>query len=208
MNKFKKNKTESSTLYSVINPHTVEQSEVEDNFLIAVFIDPGIKNCAIRCVKYNFKERKIETLLQVKYDFTQGDSDNYYVNSVTYLDSIYKYLKNSHWIVIECQMSFAYDNIRISQHIISYMIIKLKNKGFYPYIIEINSKVKSKFDDAPKKMKKKELKIYCRDKAIQILEDRGDFETANLIRNAKKADDHGDTVCYDEWWRLHLNIMI
>jgi hypothetical protein len=203
--------------YAVFNPHTKEplvgSNKVHEGkfFVNGVFIDPGVRNCAVRIANYNIISGKITTVLQKIFDFTKtkkGDEERvgretfHYTNMNSVLSEYVDYFIWSHYIVIESQLPINYDLVRMSQHLISFFTHKIADKGYRPLIIEIDAKMKSQPFGAPK-MKKPELKKWCRNKAIEILTARGDVETANFIASCKKADDHGDTVCYEEvWWTL------
>lgn len=200
---------QNSTPFILHNPHSlsplVHSSIIDENsnYLIGVFIDPGIINCAIRICKNDLITNTITTILQIKLNFNDPTPDLHYFNAITILNKYLSYFKWSHYIVIEKQLPINYKLVRMSQHLISYFMITLKNKGFRPLIYEIDPKQKSHLLGGKFKMPKAKLKIWCKDKALEILLARNDISTYNFIINSKKQDDHGDTVCYDEcWWLL------
>jgi len=207
----------SSNTYIKYNPHTLNplihssNADPNSNYVIGVFIDPGLINCAIRVCKNDLTTGKIETLLQVKLDFKKNTSNkdneiDIYNNSIGILDYYLDFFKWSHYIIIEKQLPINYSLVRMSQHIISYFMINLRNKGFRPLIYEIDPKQKSHLLGGKFKMSKPQLKVWCKNKALEILTTRGDESTKKLIISSKKQDDHGDTVCYDEcWWILMKN---
>jgi len=174
-----------------------------DATFVAV-IDPAMKNNCLRLGMRDHKTGQIYTLLQVKEDLTKdvtGDT-GYYFGASRMLDKYAHRLIWTHYIIIESQMKMNYDMTRLCQHQISYLMALTRNQGFRPIIIELDAKIKSKIHQAPK-MTKPQLKKWAVEKAIAILLARGDKETARLISIAKKGDDHGDTVCYeDAWWMI------
>jgi hypothetical protein len=201
------------------NPHTLEPLvhssylQPESNFLIGVFIDPGIRNCAIRVCKNDLITQKIETIAQLKFDFKNKKNDyenfnfddtSYFANSIEILNEHIDLFKFSHYIVMEKQLKINFDLTKFSQHLVSYFIINLKDLGFRPLIFEIDPKQKSHQLGGKFKMTKPELKVWCKNKAIEILKTRGDTETLEFLMKCKKQDDHGDTICYDEVWWLYL----
>lgn len=216
--------------YVVFNPHTLpplvsSESYCKDwDVTIVTTIDPGIINCCIRQAIRCNKTSQITTHMQILSNFnhkslnekkdtnllpgeTQSSSvgmdTKYYVNACSILDEYIEHIQMSHYIVIESQLTINPDLVRMSQHIITYLMIKTKDKGLRPLICEIDSHLKSRMLGAPTKMKKPQLKLWCKNKAIEILESRGDLVNVKLIKEAKKADDHGDTVCYEAiWWMI------
>lgn len=195
--------------YDTYNPHTLQplvHSEVLEsgsNYLVGAFIDPGIKNCAIRIAKKDLLTDKVTTIMQMKFDFTTEEGVCHYVSSISILDRYIEEFRWCHYIVMERQMTINYDLVRFSQHLITYFSMRVKNLGFRPLIIEINSKMKSHLLGGKLKMTKPELKKWCRDKAIEILTERDDTIALNVLLKAKKQDDHGDVVCYEKvWWGI------
>lgn len=201
-----------SSPFDIYNPHTLspvvhsENYENNSNFLIAVFIDPGIVNCAVRISKYDLLSNTITTILQTKLNFKNTEHNGHYQQSSDILSKYLDLFKWSHYIVIEKQMKINYSLLRFSQHIISFLIIKLKNLGFRPLIYEIDSTQKSKCLGITSGMKKKDLKKACIVKAMEILALRKDLSTIDNINKDKKKDDHCDVICYDEvWWNYIKN---
>lgn len=172
---------------------------------------------------------KVETVLQSKVDFVEATSVTkkprgkkqttlasekaqpdiketvvldscYYVNMQRYFDSILPLLSSCHYILIESQMPINTEMVRLSQGIITYLMINLRDSApFFPNIIEIDAKIKSSAFDAPK-MKKPELKKWAANKAVEILTENGDTETLKVMTTASKRDDHGDVICYTTAW--------
>lgn len=220
----KKAPTGAKAPYVIFNPHTLpplvatSSIKAEWQVIIATIIDPGIYNCAIRQGIQDLVTLTVKTNMQIKADFTHeslnntkidipgqavGADTSYYAGACKVLDEFMFQFQWCHYIVVESQLPINYDLVRMSQHIISYIMAGVKDKGLRPLIIEIDPHLKSRMLDAPPKMSKPQLKKWCRNKAIEILIARGDHATAQLIKEASKGDDHGDVVCYEEiWWMI------
>ncbi len=234
----------------------------DDVFSVSVCaIDPAIKNCAVRIEKryYKLKDstklptisnldlstplRKIETVLQVKFDFTTGimedaskpvekkkrvyrkkkdatatddtsavppapvaeepvDKNNmaHYVNFISNFDDLAHQFKKCHYILMESQMPINTEMVRMSQAIITYLMIKTQNASpINPLIVEVDPKIKSSIFKAPP-MKKPALKKWAANKALEILDENEDVATATFLRSVTKRDDHGDVICYTTGW--------
>ena len=81
----------------------------------------------------------------------------------------------------------------------------LKNKGNRPIIIEFNSQSKTRLLGCPKGLKKPEYKVWCREKASELLKSReneSEEKFINCLEKAKKKDDMGDAVCQCEAWLM------
>ena len=109
------------------------------------------------------------------------------------------------YILIESQLPINYDMVRMSTHIISFLMMNLENKGCKPMICEVDAYFKSRILNAPKKMTKPELKKWCREYALELLQKRGDTVAYDSMVKAGKQDDMGDVVCYCEGWWKALN---
>jgi len=215
--------TAAKSPYVIFNPHSTDTAisslnvcNTSSPWIQIAAIDPGIKNCCIRVERRTFDNdiMKVETLLQIKMDFTvKNTSDTdigldtiYYTHTIDLLEKYIQYFITSQYIIIESQLPINYDMVRMSQHIISFLMIYTKDKGLKPLIIEIDPRFKSRIFGAPLKMTKPELKKWAWEYAVKILKDRNDNETANMILSSTKKDDHGDVICYTEaWWIILTN---
>jgi hypothetical protein len=192
-------------------------------------IDPGIKNCAIRIERrtytitgeggptpevFRLVPDTIETIVQTKFDFltppfesskkaieaVPGSADTgYYRYSTEYLSTLVPHFSACQYILIESQMPINTEMVRMSQHLITFISLSVRDVGVRPLIIEIDPKLKSSIFKAPK-MEKAALKKWAGNKAIEILKENGDVDTATFIEAAGKKDDHGDVVCYTSVW--------
>lgn len=190
--------------FAAFNPHIKEAPVMRNENMIITSIDPGIVNCGIYVNCIDTKSKKQTSIFLGKLEFNDGD--NHYITSINKLDKLeeeQKFFSSSHYIVIESQMAVSYDNTRMAQHLITYFMTKLKDKGNRPLIIEFNSQSKTRLLDCPKGMKKPQYKKWCREKAISSLEERKSPKEEKFItclKVVKKGDDMGDAVCQMYAW--------
>ena len=186
------------------NPHDLEAPVVRNNNLLVTSIDPGIVNCGVyvNCIDLKTNEKK--SLYLSKLEFNK--EDNHYVSCIKILIDLeekYGYFSSSHYIIIESQMAISYSNTRMGQHLITFFMTYLRNKGNRPIIIEFNSQSKTRLLGCPKGLKKPEYKVWCKDKALELLKSRNsEYEQKfiNCLEKAKKKDDMGDAICQAEAW--------
>jgi hypothetical protein len=220
LNRFcKKQPTGIKPPYLLFNPHTlpaplaVDECIGPDGHLDSWYaigsIDPGPKNSGIRIEKRWLKSRHVEMVLYAIMNSTINDDQkstdittvNYHVNNVLLMDRFLEYFCQCHYIVIECQMTINYDLVRFSQHLITYLIIKCKDKGNRPLIIELDSHYKTRLLGASLKLTKDQRKAWCTQKAISMFEQRGDDTSLKFLSFLRKKDDCGDAACQIEvWW--------
>ena len=195
--------------YAVFIPHSTESPVTQNDNILITSIDPGIKNCGVYVNCFNVKTKKHTSVYLSRLDFSK--ENNHYISCIKQFDELereHQYFSKSHYIVIEAQMTISYDNTRMGQHIISYFCTKLKNRGNMPHIIEFNSQAKTRLLGCPKGMKKQQYKRWCKQKAVDFLENRDnqehEKEFAKCIKNSTKGDDMGDSVCQCYAWIMVL----
>jgi hypothetical protein len=208
--------------YVIFNPHTTKPcTPYQDGSIVTTCIDPAILNCAFRTAVYDINTRKSRTLFMLKFDFTESSSKfstlGHYGMETRYYSTIYEtlapyeeYFLASQYICIESQMSFNYQMTRMGQHLISYMMQTVRNKGAKPLIIEICSKTKSQMLNAPPKLNSAQLKLWAHEMGIKYLEADGEIERANFLRSLpktgkNKGNDYGDVICYEKCLLLLLS---
>ena len=148
-------------------------------------------------------------------DITDGSKNyidyNMYHNMTDLLDKYETYWDKCSIIVIEKQMSFGKRNntmaVKLGQHCWSYFSFKY---GRFKDIIEFPAyhktqvlgceKVKTNRKDKKGRIKYKAItkynrKKWCINKGLKILEDRGDTNTIDIIKDSKKKDDLCDVIC-------------
>jgi hypothetical protein len=195
-------------------------------FVQVCAIDPGIKNCCIRIERRTFSKEggvleRVETILQVRFDFTTlkiesllpittaaitvAASPSYHDNFINMFDLVIKPISESHYILVESQMSINTESMRMAQAIITYLMLKTQNIPPYPRIIEIDPKFKTSVAlGAPPMRKKADRKKWAVEKATAILTEHSDTSTLQFLKKVRKKDDHGDVVCYTTAWFMHL----
>ncbi len=100
-----------------------------------------------------------------------------------------------HYIISERQMPINHQAVRISTHALSLIMLLTEGKGNKPIVMEIHPQLKYRQLDAPKGWTERQLKtIWTPQKAIEILTERGDKESVEVIEKSKKKDDFGDIV--------------
>jgi len=186
--------------FSEINPHSFEAPIMRTKNIIITSIDPGIVNCGVYTCVYDSETKKHKSIYLEKHVFNKGN--NHYIESINILEAIEeksKLFSSSHYIVIESQMTVNYDLVRMGQHLISFFMTILKNKGNRPLIIEISNQTKTKLLDCPKGISKYQYKKWCVNKALDLLKERDNDEVEKdyifKIENSSKSDDMGDCVC-------------
>lgn len=189
-------------------PHVYEfYKRPEETFVQIAAIDIGVKNTSI-AMERRWSSGHVDVVMLLKIDFTIGDrpiTDTiYYTNSIEILRKYLPYFEMCQYILVESQLPINYDAVRMSQHILTFLMMNLANKGCKPMICEIDTYFKSRIFNAPKKMKKPELKKWCIQYAFDLLEKRGDKATLEMIKSSGKKDDLCDTLCYCEGWFIAL----
>lgn len=214
----KKAPTQVKAPYVIFNPHDGEfplpsppaaaafYGRPDETYIQIMAIDPGIKNCGVR-IERRWSSGYVETVMLARINFlvsedmTPGDTI-YYTNSIKILRNYLPIMELCQYIIIESQLPINYDMVRMSTHIISFLMMNLENKGCKPMICEVDAYFKSRILQAPSKMSKPELKKWCREYALNLLQNRGDTQAHDMMIKAGKQDDMGDVVCYCEgWWK-------
>jgi ribonucleotide reductase alpha subunit len=195
--------------FPLMNPPSVYEfyKRPEETFVQVAAIDIGVKNTSI-AMERRWSSGHIDIIMLVNINFTVTEekiTDTiYYTTSIEHLTKYLPYFEMCQYILVESQLPINYDAVRMSQHIITFLMMNLKNKGCKPMICEIDTYFKSRIFDAPKKMKKPELKKWCIQYALNLLEKRKDTKTIEMIKSHTKKDDLCDTLCYCEGWFLAL----
>ena len=160
-------------------------------------IDPANVSLAIR-VEKRYKSGRIETVALTKWNVKSTDTDNpldnnFYKANMA-LQEMLPLFRESHIIVIERQLHINYKAVRISQHIITFMMVKLFRVPSYPMIFEVDPKLKSKVFNAGR-LDAREVKKWAVEKAIELLEARNDTAGLDIMNAIKgKKDDVADTI--------------
>lgn len=169
-----------------------------------ISIDPGIRNLALRVESRGIRSSSypIKTLVFDKLHIKDsersldGNTDSLYSMVNEFLDQYLPIFKTCHMMIIERQLPFNLKATRISQHIITYFMIHLKNiVPSLPKIFEIDPKLKGRELGASTHLNERGLKQWSVDHAKSLLTKRQDYEGLEILRkHKKKADDLADTL--------------
>lgn len=211
--------------YECYNPHTKAvlpptPEEVEDegglatSFRRAMMIDPGIVNLGIYCeiIWSNGKSQFQGVDLMEPLKSETNEYSKIIEAGTRIFEELEEVLLKCHYIVIESQMLINMKALSFAQHFISTCCARLRDRGYCPLIIEINPEMKTKMLSCPAEVKTKyQRKMWCIEKAQEIMKDRGEEKLAEEIfrRRSKKGegrakkDDIGDGVCMARvWWKF------
>ena len=121
-----------------------------------------------------------------------------YSEVTDFLDQHIPAFLETHFFIIERQLPHNYRAVRISQHVISYLLDRLKSAPLMPIMMEIDSKLKSRQLGCPRGLNERQNKLWLIAKALDLCRIRGDTASLNLITREKKKDDLSDTICQIE----------
>ena len=173
-----------------------------DYIIIAAF-DPGVVNTGVRIERRN-EDGTITTLHQNRFVAGKKSQDShYYVRTIEYLTGLKELLIDCEYILVESQMRVNPQGTRMAQHLIS-TILTLTHESPRSIVVEVLPTVKSKAFGAPR-LKSKELKVWAVEKALGVLQTRGDHATYDLLKGDKKRDDHADVILYCDAWFRYLS---
>jgi hypothetical protein len=212
-----------SKTHAIINPHNDRSDQwIEptldhikylndrkiDNITYRQFvtIDPGIINTGLY-VERIWSDGQEEYVYSCVFQPLENDSKD--INEIMkggekILDEYIELFRQSHYIIIESQLLGNIKAVRLQQHYMSLIYEKTRNQGFRPLIIEFNPELKTKLLGAPKEVKTKpQRKKWCVEKAIEILNERGENKVAEEIfirkrskgEGKNKKDDIADGIC-------------
>jgi len=121
---------------------------------------------------------------------------NVYGAIIELLDNlVLSYIDEINMIIIERQMVENYKMTRCAQCVITYFLMKLKNKPLIPLILEVQPSLKSRQLNAPPDLNKRGIKKWAIRKARELLKNRNDIKGLNIFEAAgKKQDDLADTL--------------
>lgn len=242
--RFRKNKT--SQDFTVFDPHSTKGFRETDkkykkllgrhgdDYIGFVSIDPGTVNLGFD-ISYFWDTGILQTQTLDKLDFsteeksTEDTDIKIYNEAIRKLEPFIEPMSQTHYILIESQLSINPNAVRIMQHLITYLCVVLKDKGVKPLIIEISPELKTSLLGGPvgklkgesKAKAKTRRKKWCLEKSVSILNSdnsRVTDEILELIQKKRskrgegrnKRDDMGDVVCQivaflvlcseSEWW--------
>lgn len=190
--------------HSTIVPIDIKDRKWTEDYYQVASIDPALKNCALR-IERRYHNGKIITLVYERTQFLGKGEETVPVNPIyprinLFLDRHLPELLGCHIVVMERQVPQNYKAVRVSQCILTHLLIKLKDAPLLPTIIEVDPKLKSKANllNCPKGLRERELKQWSVVRAKELLTDRQDHAALAILEKAKKVDDLADTVCQAE----------
>lgn len=184
-----------------------ETRENTDHFYQIACVDPATDNYAIRVEKrWNSIDdpehcSHIEHIVFDKTKFDKKIRDNCcstYFEIDAFLDKYKEALLDCHILIIERQMEVNTPAIRVFQQTLSYFMNIAKNSNKNAILVDVSSKNKSMYLDAPKGMNRAALKDWGVQTTIDILKARNDIVSLRKMITTKKNDDLADCVLHIE----------
>lgn len=195
--------------YICHNPHTVSLSERKwPDRIRVISVDPGLTYFAINVSERNIKKPDvIKTLLYdmvgLKKDEQELTKDNecrWFTFIQGFLDQYVELFKTCHIVVIEKQLPVNYRCVRMSQHILTYFMILLKNRTpSLPMFFEVAPTLKGRELGAPPNLNEKGIKLWAIEKAHELLTIREDEYGLSVLERKvngrkEKKDDLSDVI--------------
>lgn len=193
----------------------VSSFDIPPEGCLCVSIDPAVKTFAFR-MERRYANSRVETVCMYKLDFSNYENVNktggstridprILSNVLSFLNQMLPYMKDARIIALERQMSDNYKASRIFQHTLTFFMIMAPTFTYPCMVMDISAKLKGKMLGAPKNLNYNGLKSWGIDKALELLEMRGDTSGLEVIRyhrgkSKTKADDLADTVIQMEAW--------
>lgn len=223
---FKRNNRHQSTKdykkYSVFNPHSTKICPLlSSSYIKIASIDPGSVNFGFSIVKcYNNGDLIIDEI--ITFDSTRDDKNNssseitFYKNILSFLSSYQDKLEKCQFILVESQLNINIECVRISQSVIDFCLLSLKDKGNLPLIIEISPELKTTSLGGCKMKFKSMRKDWCKEFFNELLEKRNMIDIKDKLKKMRKRDDFSDCICQtlafmeilmkEEWWQNFMNL--
>src|SRR5437016_9822853 len=188
------------------------------SYIQILSIDPATDNCGID-IERRYGNGTIDTLLLQKVNLNEykkipfGDlasnvfdenETNIYVNCNAYLDSLQSYFLEMNWIIIEQQHPSNYATVRLSQHMISYFLIKCP----HCVIMDVDSHLKSSQLGIPKGLPQNELKKLTVGMVVQFMIQYQDHNGLKFINEYRRQHDIADAKAQVEALCKYLYIDI
>lgn len=190
------------TSYTLLNSTTVKRAEWPDrmSYYNVMSLDPATKNFAIR-VERRWANGKVETVMFDKYNFVLDDpvmTNLSYERGLDHFKKLFNIAKDCHYILSERQLPQNYKAVRMSQHVLSTLMMATMDCSVKPVIIEVNSQLKGRQLGAPRGCRDKELKKWSVEIGTELLIFRDDQYALSILKKTKKKDDLCDTVLQAE----------
>jgi len=195
------------------NPHNIPLDKRKWPERIRIIsVDPGCTHFSLNISERNIRrDEPIITLLLDKVGLTkeeqEPDKDNVtriFTFIQDFLDKHRELFLTCHMVLIEKQLPINYRAVRMSQHVLTYFMILLKNKEpELPMFLEVAPTLKGRELGAPSNLNERGLKQWAVVKATELLtirEDKKGLEILNRKIKGKKEkkDDLADTIIMAE----------
>lgn len=202
--KVPKSESPDKSLYTIYHCHNTIEPVVWNNrtdYYRIFSIDPGRRNFCFRVERRDLITGNITMELYEKIDLIGSKNDTRVIIDYVYrnvIDILEKYkniIIGCHLVIIERQLHINYKMVRFSQHVITCLMMMLKNNSIKTVIMEISPLLKTKQFGVRGKLGKKEVKDWSIEKAHELLTSREDIRSLDILKKAKsKKDDLADTV--------------
>lgn len=189
------------------------------NNVMICSIDPGEVNFAIRIEERYYGYENDGYILKcvnvIYYDCTNivGTADVCSYSKLSlYFDNIFTILNMCHIFLIEKQLTENYTCVRINQHVVSYLLLKLHDSPLNPTIYDLHPSLKYEVFGLMKiKMSRYERKTKSVEIARDILTTRRDAVSLNILNSFRrhgklKHDDLADVVTQIEAFFVHIGV--
>jgi hypothetical protein len=126
---------------------------------------------------------------------TERNENLYFTKFLEIFDANLELFKTCHVVIMERQLAICYKPARVSQHILTYLMIHLKDLPHFPLLFEINSTLKTR-QFGKKYLNKLGVKVWSIEFALDILMSRNDQYALSIInkKGLRKKDDLADVV--------------
>ena len=207
--KIPKNQAPYSSVYICHNPHTIPLSERKWSDRIRIIsVDPGVSHFSLRVEERNIKKNDIiKTLLYDKVGLKKEDQELTNDNESKIFTFIHEFLdqhidlfKTCHMVIIEKQLPVNYRCVRISQHVLTFFMVHLKNiTPSLPMFFEVAPTLKGRELGAPPNLNERGIKLWAVEKAMELLYIREDNIGLGVLERKvngrkEKKDDLSDTL--------------
>ncbi len=182
-----------------------------------VSIDPGINNIGFR-VERRYLTGRIITVMKGEtpcFDLIKPDSsrpeykvlNDLYHQITSYLLAFLQVFHESHIFLIERQPPVNYMSVRVSQHILSFFSIYLRDSVLLPSIYEVDPKMKGQILNAPPNLNHNGLKKWSVEYGIQLLRARNDHVALDILAKETRKHDKTDVIVQIEAVAIYFGLV-
>lgn len=187
--------------------HGTQEDSADHIFMSAdkkiriVSIDPGSRNFSIRIEdrprSLACSDISIDQIYSGLWDLGKTNTDRF-MNLTEKLNTLRDHLETSDIIIVEEQLKFNSEIVRMAQHAVSWFYSFFWDKNPKPQIFEMPAKTKLRVLNTPTNLNKKAYKQWTVEWAKREFEMRGDEESLVSMLKEKKLDDISDTLAQIE----------